>query len=345
MLAGIRSPSPQTFARPQNSMQVSVSMCFAVCHYPELVRTARTVDVVHTNGHSMLAHVVASTANRPLVVTHQGYQAACLIGLGWHDGERCGYSLRRCTELTARQRGVAFAARQLTRHGFARASLPLAAAHVAVSQFVQAKIDAPRSTIVYNCADTSVFTPEGATTGREPYLFVGRFVAEKGVDVLLRAVALCAHRGTPVTLDLVGSGPLEERFRRLVSDLNIDQYVQFRGRMHGAALATAIRKCRAVVVPSTWDEAFGIVAAEAISCGRLALVSDTGGLPEVVEGTECTVPAGDEEAWARALARLQADRRWREEMESRLPTIAARFTESHFAESYIAIYERVLRAR
>lgn len=310
--------------------------------FSALVRAARTADVVHTNGHSIPAIVLAEAARRPLVVTHQGYQATCLNGLGWHDGHRCGYALRACAALTARHQGAKLAARQLVRHAVARATLSRAAAHVAVSAFVRDRIAAPRSQVVFNCADTSAFRPDPGSVQSDRVLFVGRFVAEKGVDVLLRAVAACARRNTPVELDLVGAGPLEGDYRRQIDELGISKWVTFRGRLHGEALASAIRASAGVVVPSVWDEAFGIVAAEAISCGRVALVSDAGGLPEVVADPECTVPAGDADAWATALIRLTTDAAWRHQKEAALPTLAARYTETEYVTRYLAVYESVL---
>jgi glycosyltransferase involved in cell wall biosynthesis len=193
------------------------------------------------------------------------------------------------------------------RHALARASLPAAAAHVGVSRFVERTIRAPRSAVVHNCADTAVFHPEPAQRPGERFLFVGRFVAEKGVDTLLRAVATCARIGSPVALDLVGAGPLEGAYRRLARQADIERWVTFRGPVRGAALAEAMRESLAVVVPSVWDEAFGIVAAEAISCGRLALASAVGGLPEVLDGLDCTAPPGDDASWARLLLRTRDD--------------------------------------
>lgn len=309
----------------------------------DLVKVGRGVDVIHTNGHSMLAFPLAFAARRPLVITHSGLQAACLTGSGFHDGQRCESNVRACARLTMRQRGVAFVLRQLGRHAAARASLRLAGAHVAVSRFVMEKIAAPRSSVIYNCADTTVFTPEPGRPAGARFLFVGRFVSEKGVDVLLHALALCARNGSPVELDLVGSGPLERDLRRLTSELGIQRMVSFRGRLHGSELAECMRGSLAVLVPTLSDEAFGIVAAEAMACGRIALVSRTGGLPEVVAGTDCAIPAGDIDAWASALLRAKADAQWRARTEAQLPSIAARFTETRNAEQYLSVYEQAIR--
>jgi len=309
---------------------------------PQMARAAKRADLVHASGFSVLAYAIAAVARRPLVFTHHGYQATCLVGNGWHDGPRCEYRLTRCASLTARQRGVAHAARQLVRHAVGRAALPAAAAHVAVSRYVHDVIRAPRSSVVHNCADTSVFHPDPSRPAGERFLFVGRFVAEKGVDTLLRAVARCARLGSPVALDLVGSGPLESAYRQLVHELDIERCVSFQGRLRGAALAAAMRRSLAVVVPSTCDEAFGIVAAEAISCGRLALVSSTGGLPEVVEGLDCIAPPGDDDGWARLLLRARDDSAWRARSEKALPSLASRFTEEAFVRGYLRVYERAL---
>lgn len=310
--------------------------------FAQLVRFARQADVVHTNGHSMLAHPLAAAARRPLVVTHSGLQAACLAGSGFHDGERCGSVLRTCAHLTAKHRGGVHAARQLIRHAAARLALRQTAEHVAVSAFVQRRIRVPGATVIHNCADTSVFKPRADEPAGDRFLFVGRFVEEKGVELLLRVVARCANRGSPVRLDLVGAGPLEDRLRRLAEELRVVKWVEFRGRLQGEDLASAMRKSLALLVPTLCEEAFGIVAAEAISCGRPALVSNAGGLPEVVDGTECVLPVGDEAAWAETLLRFRAEPLWRSSIEERLPVIARRFTEATFTNSYCEVYERAL---
>ena len=308
----------------------------------ELARIARKCDLVHASGASLVAGSIATLSRRPLIVTHHGYQPTCLDGLGWHGGDRCNYQLARCMELTRKHRGLAHAARQLARYPLGRAELHLARTNVAVSDFVGRIVAAPRTAVVFNCADTSVFKPGANPGDRTRLLFVGRFVGEKGVDTLLRATGRARERGQEVLLDLVGGGPLEDAYRHLVTELGIDEQVRFLGPLRGESLAHAIRSSIAVVVPSTWDEAFGIVAAEALSCGRLALVSDRGGLPEVVEGMETVVPPEDVNAWARALERVTSDTAWREEQESRTATAAARFTPERFIAGYLTVYEEAL---
>jgi glycosyltransferase involved in cell wall biosynthesis len=311
----------------------------------EMARVARGCDLVHASGASLVSAEVAMLARRPLVTTHHGYQPSCLEGLGWHAGDRCSYQLPRCFELTRKHGGSARAVRQLARYPLGRAQLHLARANIAVSKFVGSIVAAPRTRVVYNCADTSVFKPGDPSSSRTHLLFLGRFVGEKGVDLLLRAVGRAKDDGDRLMLDLVGSGPLEGAYRLLVKELGIEPQVRFRGPLRGEPLADAIRSSIAVVVPSTWDEAFGIVAAEALSCGRAALVSDRGGLPEVVESMETVVPGSDPETWAKALVRVTQDGGWREEQEGKAALAAARFTPERFLEGYLSVYREALHER
>ena len=311
----------------------------------QLVALARKADLVHSNGHSMLAIAISRAAGIPLVMGHQGYQAACLSGLGWHGGARCDYRLPRCVALTLRHEGILWTGRQLLRHVAARISLGSAAAHVAASAKVAAVLRAKRTFVVPNAADTSVFHPEPGGARRQRFLFVGRLVGEKGVDFLLKTYFRYRQESGKAGLDIVGAGPEEPQLRSLVRRLGIMEHVSFRGSLVGRPLADAMRTALAVLVPSVWDEAFGIVAAEALSCGTIALVSDAGGLPEVVEGLGTAVPQGDEIAWAKALHRVVFDQGWREFLEERIPAVAQRFTEARMADGYLRVFEWVLCGR
>jgi glycosyltransferase involved in cell wall biosynthesis len=99
---------------------------------------------------------------------------------------------------------------------------------------------------------------------------VGRLVREKGLHVALQAAALGGHRWT-----VAGDGPL-----RAELEAAAPPGVSFLGRVEDVAEAMAEHD--AVVVPSVWEEAFGLVAVEAMSVGRPVVASRTGGLAEIV---------------------------------------------------------------
>jgi glycosyltransferase involved in cell wall biosynthesis len=144
--------------------------------------------------------------------------------------------------------------------------------------------------------------PQRGEAGR--LLCVGRLIPIKGHDVLVRAVAE-ARRSVPgLSLDLAGSGPLEPELRQRVAQLGLDGAVRFLGHVAPPPFADA-----AIVVVPSFGEGFGMVALEAMERGRPVVVSDVGGLPEIVADGETgvVVPAGDSEALAAAVVALVQD--------------------------------------
>ena len=136
----------------------------------------------------------------------------------------------------------------------------------------------------------------------EPRLLsVGRLIPIKGLEVLLRAFATARREVPELTLELAGAGPLEAELRAAAPEA-----VTFLGRV--SPVAPLYERNAIVVVPSR-GEGFGMVALEAAERGRAAIVSDVGGLPEIVDDgkTGLVVPPGDAEALARAIIELARD--------------------------------------
>lgn len=114
------------------------------------------------------------------------------------------------------------------------------------------------------------------------YLFLGRLVPEKGVVPLLDAWdALRAKLGpkTPL-LHIAGGGPLEQAVHQR---LRTNPYVGFLGQIGGETKREALRRCRAVIVPSTWWEPLGLVTYEAYDFAKPVLAAKSGGLEETVQ--------------------------------------------------------------
>lgn len=141
------------------------------------------------------------------------------------------------------------------------------------------------------------------TEPREPTRLaaVGRLIPIKGFDVLLRAFALARDDVPELTLEIAGAGPLEQELRA-----GAPAGVTFLGRV--SPISEVYERGAIVVVPSR-GEGFGMVALEAAERGRAAIVSDVGGLPEIVADGETgvVVPPEDAAALARAIASLVRD--------------------------------------
>lgn len=127
-------------------------------------------------------------------------------------------------------------------------------------------------------------------------LFVGQLVRGKGVDLLLKALAQMKSRRT---LDIVGTGNMEVNLKALVHKLGLGNQVRFRGFQPNPQDWMAAASC--VVVPSFWQEPYGLVAAEAVALGKNTVAFAIGGLPEACQGKASLVPPGDVDALAKAL--------------------------------------------
>ncbi|HEV8396905.1 MAG TPA: sugar transferase [Vicinamibacterales bacterium] len=136
-------------------------------------------------------------------------------------------------------------------------------------------------------------------------LFVGRLVAYKGVEVLLRALP-----GLPVRAVIVGDGPCRASLEALTAELGIADRVTFAGQVSDEARIEAYRAADVFVLPSiSRQEAFGMVQLEAMLSG-LPVVSTAlpTGVPWVNQDgrTGLVVPPGDAAALRSALAHLAA---------------------------------------
>lgn len=179
--------------------------------------------------------------------------------------------------------------------------LRFATASISVSKAIAADLDTP-SVVIQNGYRNHLFRrlPDAVRDGE--LVFVGRLVSDKGVDLLLDALALLARDGRHPSLTVIGDGPEREPLARQAERLGLAAQVTFAGLLHGEDLVRAMNRHRVLVVPSRYREPFGIVALEGIACGCLVVGSEGGGLKEAIGPAGLTFPNGDREQLARALA-------------------------------------------
>ena len=135
-----------------------------------------------------------------------------------------------------------------------------------------------------------------------------RLVAFKGLDVALRALALARKDIPGLRYLLAGSGPEEEKLKRICGELGLENTVTFTGPLPHAGLPRFYSLARVGLFPSREKEALGIAVGEAMACGLAALVTRVGGMPEqATPGTGLVVEPKSPEDLARGMRELFAD--------------------------------------
>jgi glycosyltransferase involved in cell wall biosynthesis len=121
-----------------------------------------------------------------------------------------------------------------------------------------------------------------AATQEGPYLlFVGRLRIRKGVEVLLHAVCEALPSCPDLRLLIVGSGERSASLQRMVRELQLGDHVRLLGRRDAWGVAALLRRCRALIVPSTY-EGMPLVILEAMAAAAPVVASAVSGIPEVV---------------------------------------------------------------
>ena len=190
-------------------------------------------------------------------------------------------------------------------------------------------------------AATELFTPSGGRA-RDRLLFVGRLNAQKGIELLLRALGAMRTRAQ---LDVVGDGPDAGSMRTLASSLGIADRVTWHGALSQTALPALYRRASALVVPSR-DEGLGLVAVEAQLCETPVIAFDSGGLRDIIEHgvTGILVDVFLADALARAADELLANPEHAGTLGAagRRAAVAV-FSPDAVARSYDAIYRAALQ--
>ena len=206
----------------------------------------------------------------------------------------------------------------------------------------QALVSSPAATVAPMPVATELFTA-GEPGDRAPgsLLFVGRLTRQKGVDLLLQAVARLPGE---ITLDIVGSGDERQSLERLAGELRLRDRVRFHGTQGQRELVRFYRSATALVVPST-DEGLGLVAVEAMLCETPVVAFESGGIPDVVQHdrTGLLVSERSPEALAHAISRLLArdDRGAALGAAGRIHAVST-FAPESVARRYLDIYRTAL---
>jgi glycogen synthase len=215
------------------------------------------------------------------------------------------------------------------------------ATNISASQAIARRIGIS-STVVPNPADVSMFQDAAQKDRPRELVFVGRLVSDKGVDLLLTAMRLMGEKGSRPRLTIIGGGSERAALERIVESQCLAGQVRFTGALDQAQVAEELGCHQIMVVPSLWEEPFGIVALEGAAAGCVVVGSDGGGLPEAIGPTGVTFRRGDAMDLAAKVTHLLRHPEERSRYRAAAPAHLAAHEPAAVAAKYLEVFRRVL---
>lgn len=172
--------------------------------------------------------------------------------------------------------------------------------------------------------------------------FVGRLVEEKGIQVLLKALALSPKQ--MVHALILGDGPYASHLQKMADDLGIASRVQFVPFVPSAAVPSYLRAIDALCLPSltrpNWKEQFGRVLTEAMASEAVILGSSSGEIPHVIGDSGLVHPEGDAATLSSQISLLVESPDLLQHLKAKgAERVRANFTNdmiaSHFGEAFL----------
>jgi glycosyltransferase involved in cell wall biosynthesis len=321
----------------------------------ELVRREQP-DVVHAhNLFPLISPSVLSVPGRvgvPLVATIHNYRLMCASGDFYRDNQLCHDCLGRaplpavrhgCFRQSVVQTVPVATSMLVHRSGWRReVSMLLALSSAQRELLLRAGLPSDRVRVKPN------FVPEPSVRshGSGRYcLYLGRLAPDKGVPVLMAAWDEHLLTSPDDELVIAGGGVLEAD---VVSWAAARPSVRFVGAQDRAGCEALIAGARSVIMPSSWEETFGLALVEAMAGGVAPIGTNHGSFPDLVtDGWDgILVPPGNPQALAAAMERTLRDPAFTALAGKRArATFEARFTEDVVIAQLEDVYQVVTAAR
>jgi len=213
-----------------------------------------------------------------------------------------------------------------------------------------AKYTAKNITVIPFGIDVSVFKPsQPLSVFRSDDMVVGTIKMLEtlyGIEYLIKAFHLVKKRNAQIRLKLliVGGGSLSVELKNLVKGLGIEEDVHFTGLVDHKEISTYHNSIAITVFPSL-QESFGVSVLEASACEKPVIVTNVGGLPEVVENgvTGIIIPPADYNKLADAIEKLVLNEELRKQMGKKgRERVEALYNWHNNVKQMIAVYQQAV---
>ncbi|HEY9196395.1 MAG TPA: glycosyltransferase family 4 protein [Mucilaginibacter sp.] len=204
----------------------------------------------------------------------------------------------------------------------------------------------PEATVIENAYNDKLFVRINAEAQRtKRFVFLGRVVSDKGADMAIEAINKLKNEHVnqalgDISLTVIGEGKDLAKLKQYVKDLNLEDLVTFEGSLTGERLVASLNQHNYLLVPSRWEEPFGIVALEGLACGCIPVVSDGGGLPDAVGDAGIVFKRGDIEDMVNSITNVLTDT----SLQQRLKAAANKHLQEHSSEVVAQQYFDIIQA-
>lgn len=237
----------------------------------------------------------------------------------------------------------------IEKYTLSHAAWGVAGNHEAVEVWRAKGYQGPMTVIPQFGVDPDLFKPDDKTeSSRERGLAIGcvaRLIEDKGIDVLLRAVA-----GLPGVwrLYILGVGPLRQPLEALAHELGLADRVVFEKPISSTQMPAYLNGLDVLVLPSRtrphWKEQFGRVLVEAMACGVPVIGSTCGEIPNVIGDAGLVFPEENVAALRDALMRLQRDDALSRDLAARgRARVLAYYTQKQVAAATVQMYRQMMQ--
>ena len=278
-------------------------------------------DILHLNFSGPMAFYHLKTAQAAPAYTLMTLHGP-VSGLRGGAGTLLGDVFARCDQIVANSRAVL---------EDAHATAPAIEGRTSV---IYCGVEAPGAAVPMDMA------------GAPHLLCAGRMVQEKGMDLAVTAFAAIRRHHPSVRMTIAGDGPERTVLECQALGLGVADAIEFTGWIPPEHMPALMARATLVVMPSRWQEPFGLVAVEAAFQARPMLATAMGGLREAVEDgvTGRLVPGDDPRALAQAAIEMLSDRATLADMGRRGRDRAERlFTMDAAVDALDVLYRRVAR--
>ena len=323
---------------------------FKVYREPDFMHKIRLIlwaDIVYSNGATLALLPLVKILRRPYAWTHVGYQASCIDGLGWVDGEPAPIDPIGSIKYHWKKRGLSYtvigALKLFIRRFVANYMVDL---NIAITDWVAKRQPFKKQVKIYNPTPLDRFrTPSKVSDIEYDFVYLGRLVSEKGVSTLLNALHQLNNNKTETKrkLLIIGDGDLRKELERISTSLGIAEEVTFAGKKSGQELTDLIHSARIAVIPSDWEEPMGVVALELMAAGRNIIVSENGGLQECVGEAGLAFPNRDAKALSDCMHQLLTNTELASKKRERGQLQIQKFEPRGLARQYLAAFNSIVK--